>query len=86
MGMFDTVKVPCPKCSGHAFVQSKTGWCDLTTYNYADCPDDVRAGIVNEPCVCELGHKFVVRMATEIQSVREWPKDVDTSLVWDHNW
>jgi predicted RNA-binding Zn-ribbon protein involved in translation (DUF1610 family) len=41
MGMYDTVRVPCPQCGERAEFQSKGGDCKLETYTLEDAPDDV---------------------------------------------
>lgn len=39
--MFDSVFVPCPKCTGSNEFQSKSGDCDLAVYSLVDVPTDV---------------------------------------------
>ena len=41
MGVYDIVKVPCPKCKKIEYFQSKSGDCLLNLYLLSACPDDV---------------------------------------------
>lgn len=41
MGVFDTVKVPCPKCGETYYAQSKSGPCELDTFDLDKAPLDV---------------------------------------------
>lgn len=64
MGVYDTVKVPCPKCGTKAEAQSKSGDCVLAVYDLSTAPDDV-LGDVNRhaPFECEeCGTKFKVAL------------------------
>ena len=45
MGMFDTIRVPCPKCGEKADFQTKGGECDLATYELADAPADAMSDV-----------------------------------------
>jgi len=45
MGMFDTVRVPCPKCKAIEYFQSKGGSCDLIEYDLHDAPLDVLSNV-----------------------------------------
>jgi len=38
MGMFDTVRIKCPKCGEHIEEQSKAGDCMLNTYDLENAP------------------------------------------------
>ena len=45
MGMFDTVKVKCPKCGTTEEFQTKGGNCLLQYYNLKNAPHDVLSDI-----------------------------------------
>ena len=45
MGVYDTVRVPCPKCGEKADFQSKSGDCILSVYELNECPSDVLYGL-----------------------------------------
>ena len=55
MGCYDSVMVPCPKCSTVSEFQSKSGECLLREYTLENCPEDV-LGDVNRhaPNRCEM--------------------------------
>ena len=63
MGMFDSVRVPCPKCGAVWFAQSKGGDCILRTYDLADAPVDVLSDVNRHPMTCEeCGEGFRVEV------------------------
>jgi len=59
MGMFDTIRIKCPKCGNYIEEQSKAGDCLLNTYDLEEAPvaliQDV-SGIEYEcnSCKCKL--------------------------------
>ena len=40
MGLYDSIMVPCPKCEYRNEFQTKSGPCELNTYQIEDAPDD----------------------------------------------
>ena len=54
MGIYDTVLVPCPKCGGVEYAQSKSGECELKDYALDDAPLDVLVDVNRHaPFQCE---------------------------------
>lgn len=45
MGCYDSVMVPCPKCGERREFQSKSGDCNLASYNLEEAPVDVLADV-----------------------------------------
>ena len=41
MGVYDTIKVPCPKCGEIYYAQSKSGPCELDLFDLDKAPYDV---------------------------------------------
>lgn len=72
MGMFDTVKVPCPKCGEMYVAQSKGGDCYLEHYDWGCAPDEVMFDINrNAPFTCEkCGTTFKVHIQATYLPVR----------------
>jgi len=64
MGMYDTVRVPCPNCGEKEEFQSKGGECLLEVYELENCPPDVMSNINrHSPCTCEkCGTVFAVKV------------------------
>lgn len=76
MGMFDEVRVPCPKCHEIVLFQTKSGDCTLTQYDLADAPIEVMGGINRHPGHCpECGTWFKVQVQMIAQSVEMNPVD-----------
>ena len=69
MGMYDTVRTPCPECGFEAYLQSKSGDCILASYDFCDVPLDVLQDINRHtPEVCEKCETpFVVEIRTETE-------------------
>ena len=66
MGMFDTVKVQCPKCGHINSVQSKAGPCDLKEYPSYRVPLEIAGDLDGEESRCdECGAEFVLRVPFE---------------------
>lgn len=88
MGMFDTVKVPCPKCSTINFLQSKGGECFLYDYDMPGvgndpAPMDVMADInLHAPHKCsQCNILFIIKLVTEPKwEVVEIPDTATTDL------
>ena len=54
MGMYDTVKVPCPKCGHREDFQSKRGNCNLDTFSLKKAPKSVLVNVNrHSPYTCE---------------------------------
>lgn len=69
MGMFDSVRVPCPKCGTIHLAQSKGGSCILAEYNLHDAPSNTLLDVNRHPMKCEkCGFSFRVEL-TVIPSV-----------------
>jgi len=68
MGMFDTVKVPCPQCGAYSEFQSKGGDCGLHYYSLDNAPDDVMKDVNRHaPNTCEsCGTIFEVKAIYQI--------------------
>lgn len=62
MGMFDTVSVNCPHCSGEIEIQTKDGPCVLANYtlNDLDIPIEVLRAVSNSPEECYHCHKHFI--------------------------
>lgn len=66
MGMFDTVKVQCPKCGHINSVQSKAGPCDLKEYPSYRVPLEMAGDLNGDESSCEeCGVTFVLRAPFE---------------------
>jgi len=73
MGMFDTVKVPCPECGTISEFQSKGGDCIGWIYGLGSAPPDV-LGDVNRhaPNTCEKCNAvFRVQVQTFVSPILE---------------
>jgi transcription elongation factor Elf1 len=66
MGCFDTVLVPCPRCGTREEAQTKSGPCNLATYNLDKAPTEVLANINRHgPFTCvNCGAVFKVNLVT----------------------
>jgi hypothetical protein len=54
MGVYDTVRVPCPQCGTLGYFQTKSGPCEMKEYDLADAPVDVMANVNRHaPWQCE---------------------------------
>lgn len=54
MGMFDTIRVPCPKCGEKADFQTKGGECILGYYEMDEAPADAMSDVNrHSPHKCE---------------------------------
>ena len=61
MGMFDSVKVPCPKCGELYEAQSKGGDCLLRTYSLDEAPADVLSDVNRHaPFRCDICECYFV--------------------------
>ena len=62
MGMYDTVKVPCPQCGEISDFQTKVGDCVLAEYELRNAPADVLLDVTRHPPnTCKkCGTRFVV--------------------------
>lgn len=68
--MFDSVIVPCPKCSKIHLFQSKSGDCLLRKYELAHAPLDVLLDVNRHaPYDCDCGAKLAVRVETQASIV-----------------
>lgn len=70
MGMFDTVKVPCPKCGELEEAQSKGGECNLDVFTLAEAPPAVLSDVNRHaPFKCQkCGAVFNVQLFTTARS------------------
>lgn len=71
MGMFDTVRVPCPNCGEREDFQSKSGSCCLRTYDLENCPADILADVNRHaPATCaHCGTVFAVELTVAARAV-----------------
>ena len=70
MGMYDTVIVPCPGCAKEAGFQSKSGECELQTFDLKDCPVNILADVNrHSPYNCDCGAVFEVDTIS-VKSIR----------------
>lgn len=61
MGMFDTVRAPCPACGKLADFQTKMGSCRLEVFGVADAPDDLMQDVSRQPpMACPCGVSFSI--------------------------
>jgi hypothetical protein len=72
MGVYDTVRVPCPSCGAIYHAQSKGGECDLVTYDLDICPADVLSDVNRHaPFTCESWNtKFDVEYTLSVSSIK----------------
>lgn len=73
MGIFDSVKVPCPNCGKIEEFQSKSGHCFGEVFNLSEAPSSVLADINrHSPYECRgCGVEFRVKIQTIATSVRD---------------
>lgn len=71
MGMFDTVRVPCPVCGEREDFQSKSGPCGLETHDLERCPPAILADVNRHaPSTCaNCGAVFAVELSVSAQAV-----------------
>lgn len=61
MGLYDTVRIPCPECGELYDAQSKGGPCHLDTFDMDDAPADVMMDVNRHaPYTCSCGTRFEV--------------------------
>jgi hypothetical protein len=67
MGLYDTIKVPCPSCGEVYYAQSKGGDCMMAEYDLYEAPQDA-LGDVNRhaPFLCKCGATFSVRLMPHV--------------------
>jgi hypothetical protein len=59
MGMFDSLRVPCP-CGEEVEFQSKAGDCRCRDYNLYDCPPKIAADLIGESERCKCGRSVTI--------------------------
>lgn len=65
MGLYDTVKVPCPSCGEKKDFQSKSGDGFLEVVDLENCPYDILVGVNrHSPHTCKCGEIFKVDLNT----------------------
>ena len=65
MGMFDSVMVRCPICSGKIEFQSKAGACVLAEFDPTEAPEEIVADLDGEREVCRnCGHEIWLEKVT----------------------
>jgi len=70
MGVYDRVKIPCPKCGERQEAQSKSGDCELDIYEMESCPADVLADVNRHaPFTCDKCGMFEIKLTVIAQSV-----------------
>lgn len=72
MGLYDSVRVSCPKCGQDQYAQSKSGPCDLDIFeSLAETPVDVLADVNRHaPFECtKCGTYFEVDLKVEAKTV-----------------
>lgn len=62
MGLYDSVRVPCPRCGEKQEFQSKSGPCCMDTFELDACPLNVLADVNRHaPATCaKCGTKYFV--------------------------
>jgi hypothetical protein len=61
MGLYDTVKIPCPNCGEIYYAQSKGGECLLDVFELENAPANVLSNVNRHaPFVCTCGTSFKV--------------------------
>lgn len=53
MGMYDTVRVECPKCGADVGFQSKAGDCYLREYRQDNVPSEIALDIAKDSNWCQ---------------------------------
>lgn len=81
MGLYDTVKVPCPTCGACGEFQSKSGNCALDTYALDEAPDDVLLDVNRHSPMC--CHKCSTLYAVEVSGSRPRRTLTARSVVWE---
>ena len=73
MGVYDNVKLECPKCSEPYYAQSKGGGCIMKTYTIKTAPLDVMSDVNRHaPFECEkCGSYFRVIWKPEVALVEK---------------
>ena len=62
MGVYDTIKVPCPKCGELYYAQSKSGRCELEIYDFENTPHEAMIDVNRHaPFECDCGAIFEVQ-------------------------
>jgi predicted RNA-binding Zn-ribbon protein involved in translation (DUF1610 family) len=70
MGMFDTVLIECPQCKRVIKEQTKSGDCNLRTYQLEDAPAKVLMGISDRYSCPNCGRNFRVRVKIVVLSAK----------------
>lgn len=57
MGMYNSIYVSCPKCDNLIEFQSKSGSCDMSSFDISKVPEQDLKGIIGDMRECdECGH------------------------------
>ena len=63
MGLFDTILVPCPKCSEKMEFQTKSGDCSLRSFDLVSAPKNMMKDVNRHaPYKCSCGAEFQVKI------------------------
>jgi hypothetical protein len=80
MGCYETVYVPCPSCGEPYPAQSKSGPCQMDTYDLHEAPPEVLQDVNRHaPFECEkCGEVFAVQLEVRAAAVKwTWADDSD---------
>jgi RNase P subunit RPR2 len=72
LGLFDSVKVKCPKCGGITTFQSKAGYCHLLTYEQDHVPTNIAVALADKTEFCEKCHAPLVFKSSVPVYARVW--------------
>jgi phage FluMu protein Com len=62
MGMYDSVRVPCPDCKEVIEFQSKAGECSLADYELHNAPPAILGDLDGQTCRCsKCGRAVTIR-------------------------
>lgn len=60
MGMYNIITVNCPECGNQVEFQSKSGSCDMSSFNISKVPEEDLVGIIGDVVECDCGHLIEV--------------------------
>ena len=78
MGMFDWIRVPCPKCGDIIGFQSKAGDCNLDEYTLYNAPPEILGDISRDREICKnCGSVVKIKVICMAQAYIEIPQAED---------
>lgn len=82
MGMFDSVMVPCPKCTKLVEFQSKAGECNLSKYHVNSVPAEIAVDINGDTENCE-NCGYLIKLSANVPRISMQVTNETEEDLWD---